>query len=336
MTGTHHASAIQSDRTDTGIVSRSFFCCHTLMKPQSKSSVHEPVLGAEVVEWLNPTEGGIYVDGTLGGAGHASLIASHLAANNCQATLIGLDRDSVAVEAAPSEVDGIKLHAIHSSYSDLSPVLQSLGLDRVDGILLDLGLSSDQLADDARGFSFDAPGELDLRFDMTRGEPAWKLVERLSERHLADLIYEFGEERLSRRIARDIVAARRQEEIRTAEAFANIVRRSVKSASRNRGKTGERIDPATRTFQALRIAVNEELTILQHALRNLPDLLSPRGRLLIISFHSLEDRLVKHHFRDDERLTVLTRKPIRPDDSEIAKNRRSRSSRMRVAERVAE
>lgn len=298
------------------------------------SSVHKPVLASEVIEWLNLRNGGVYVDGTLGGAGHTRLMAETLAERGESATLIALDRDAGPVEQAPTEVAGIPIDAVHSSYSETATVLQRIGIDAVDGILLDLGLSSDQLADDSRGFSFDASGDLDLRFDVSRGEPAWKLIQRLSETHLANLIYEFGEEKLSRRIARSIVEVRRNEELRSASSVAKVIRRAVNSATRQRGKKSERIDPATRTFQALRIAVNEELKLLGQALRSLPGLLNPHGRLLIISFHSLEDRMVKHSFREDDRLTVLTRKPIRPDDSEIASNRRSRSSRLRVAEKL--
>ena len=201
-----------------------------------------------------------------------------------------------------------------------------IGCDAVDGILLDLGLSSDQLADPTRGFSFQSTGTLDLRFDTTRGEPAWKLVERLSAEHLADLIYRYGEERYSRRIARHIVDVRRATPIHTAADLARVVRESV-PRSRN-----ERIDPATRTFQAMRIAVNEELKWLEVALRRLPDCLSPGGRLAVISFHSLEDRLVKESFRDDARLQVATRRPVRATEQEVSANPRSRSAKLRVAE----
>jgi 16S rRNA (cytosine1402-N4)-methyltransferase len=197
----------------------------------------------------------------------------------------------------------------------------------VDGILLDLGLSSDQLLDAERGFSFHSAGPLDLRFDPSRGEPAWKLVERLSAEHLANLIYRHGEERYSRRIARRIVETRRAAPIRTATDLARVVRQSVP-----RSHT-ERIDPATRTFQALRIAVNEELKWLEVGLRRLPDCLRPGGRLAVISFHSLEDRLVKESFRDDARVDVLTRRPVRPTEEECAVNPRSRSAKLRVAER---
>jgi 16S rRNA (cytosine1402-N4)-methyltransferase len=198
----------------------------------------------------------------------------------------------------------------------------------VDGILLDLGISSDQLADEDRGFSFHSSGPLDLRFDTTRGEPAWKLLARLSADHLADLIFQYGEERHSRRIARAVVEARSRQPVTTAAQLAEIVRRSVP------GNQPQRIDPATRTFQALRIFVNGELKWLEVALRRLPGCLRQGGRLVVISFHSLEDRLVKEAFRSNERLEVLTRRPVLPSDEEVAANPRSRSAKLRVARRL--
>ena len=211
---------------------------------------------------------------------------------------------------------------------DLPDLLAENDLGLVDGILLDLGLSSDQLADHERGFSFQGDGPLDLRFDRSTGEPAWKLIARLSAAHLADLIYQFGEERMSRRIARAIVQRRRSQPIRTTGELAKLVSQCVP-----RGKSN-RIDPATRTFQALRIAVNDELDWLDVALRRFPDCLRPGGRLAIISFHSLEDRPVKHGFRNDPRLEVLTRRPIRATAEEVARNPRARSAKLRVAERI--
>jgi 16S rRNA (cytosine1402-N4)-methyltransferase len=244
--------------------------------------------------------------------------------------VIALDRDPEAVERAAAELGDLPARALVANYRDAPEVLNGLNIDRVDGILLDLGLSSDQLADERRGFSFQSAGPLDLRFDASRGEPAWRLVERLSAEHLADLIYKYGEERYSRRIARRITETRRTTPIRTAADLAQLVRQSV---PRSRD---ERIDPATRTFQALRIAVNEELKWLEVALRRLPDCLRPSGRLAIISFHSLEDRLVKESFRDDARWQVLTRRPVRSSEQETSTNPRSRSAKLRVAERKAD
>lgn len=286
---------------------------------------HVPVMAEEVLEQLRPAAGETYVDGTLGGGGHTRLLA---AAVGSTGSVVALDRDLIAVERVEAELRDLPVRVVQANYSDLPEVLAALEVTVVDGILLDLGLSSDQLADPNRGFSFQSDGPLDLRFDHTRGEPAWKLVERLSAEHLADLIYRFGEERYSRRIARRIIEVRRAKPIHTAAELARVVRESV---PRSRD---ERIDPATRTFQALRIAVNEELKWLEVALRRLPDCLRPGGRLVAISFHSLEDRLVKEAFRNDSRWQVITRRPIRPTEREIAANPRSRSAKLRVAERT--
>src|SRR3954467_9030463 len=269
---------------------------------------HVPVMAQEVLEWLRAGAGQTFVDGTLGGGGHTRLLAEAVGPTG---SVIALDRDPGAGERATEELKDLPVRALAGNYSDIPEVLAGLNVSAVDGILLDLGLSSDQLADVDRGFSFQSSGPLDLRFDMTRGEPAWKLVHRLSAEHLADLIFKYGEERFSRRIARRIVEVRKANPIHTAEELARVVRGSV---PRSRD---ERIDPATRTFQAIRIAVNEELKWLEVALRRLPDCLKPGGRLGVISFHSLEDRLVKEVFRDDARLTVMTRRPIRPSESEV-------------------
>lgn len=287
---------------------------------------HVPVLAGEVLAWLQPASGQTFVDGTLGGGGHTRLLAE---AVGPMGLVIALDRDEVAVEAAAETLRGLPVVVAEANYAELPELLADQGIAAVDGIVLDLGLSSDQLADQERGFSFHSEGPLDLRFDTSRGEPAWRLLERLSEEHLANVIFELGEERYSRRIARQIVAQRRDTPVRTAGDLAELVRKSV-PRSRN-----ERIDPATRTFQALRIAVNEELKWLDVALRRLPDCLRPGGRLAIISFHSLEDRRVKEAFRDDARLEVLTRRPVQAGESELDINPRARSAKLRVAERKA-
>lgn len=289
-------------------------------------TVHTPVLSREVIEALQPRPGQVIVDGTLGGGGHTRLIADLLQG---EGRVIAIDRDPEAVERAEAELADLPVELEYGSYGDLPEILHHHGIEAVDGILLDLGLSSDQLADDERGFSFSSDGPLDLRFDPMRGEPAWRLVNRLSAEHLANIIYEYGEERFSRRIARRIVELRRQSEIRTALQLADIVRSCVTRDRRSK------LDPATRTFQALRIAVNDELQVIQRALSRFPDCLKPGGRLAVISFHSLEDRLVKTAFREDPRYVILTKKPIRPNESEIHKNPRSRSARLRVAERAA-
>jgi 16S rRNA (cytosine1402-N4)-methyltransferase len=271
------------------------------------------------------------VDATLGGGGHTRLLAERIATpagttGGGAGLVLSLDRDPAAVARAERTLAGWPVRIVQANFADLPAVLDAASIKTVDGVLLDLGLSSDQLADEQRGFSFTAAGELDLRFDPSAGEPAWRFIQRLPERELADLIYTFGEERYSRRIARRIVEQRARQPIRTAAELAQLVRRAVPHS-------GDRIDPATRTFQALRIAVNRELESLDTALAAIPDRIRPGGRLAIISFHSLEDRRVKAAFRSDPRLEPLTKKPIRPSDEEIARNPRSRSAKLRVAQR---
>lgn len=292
------------------------------------SSQHVPVLSAEVLAQLQLQPGDCVVDGTLGGGGHTRLLA---AAVGPQGRVVAIDRDPQAVAAAaPRLADLPQVIALDASYVDLPELLAELGIPPVQGILLDLGLSSDQLADTERGFSFHAEGPLDLRFDPTRGEPASKLLARLSAEHLADIIYRYGEERFSRRIARRIVERRRQAPILTAADLAQLVRAAVPNAGR------QKIDAATRTFQALRIAVNDELGGLETALERLPAVLAAGGRLAVISFHSLEDRRVKQAFRDHPLLEVVTRKPLQASAAECTTNPRSRSAKLRVAARVSE
>ncbi|MFW6159330.1 MAG: 16S rRNA (cytosine(1402)-N(4))-methyltransferase RsmH [Planctomycetota bacterium] len=294
----------------------------------ASSSLHVPVMPAEVLRWLAPRDGQVFVDGTLGGGGHARALAESVRDARGGGLLIALDRDPAAIQRAERSLLGLPVILVHASFCDLPEVLAEVGATKVDGVLIDLGVSADQLADDGRGFSFAAAGPLDLRFDPDEGEPAWKLLERLSPEHLAALLSRYGEERYSRRIARAIVERRRRGPLREASELAQVVRRSVP-----RGRGGERIDPATRTFQALRIAVNDELKTLEVALRRIPDCLNQDGRAAVISFHSLEDRLVKNAWRDDPRWEVLTRRPVRPGQEEVAKNPRARSAKLRVAQR---
>ena len=291
------------------------------------ASVHQPVLPDEILKWLEPRPGGTLVDGTLGGGGHTRLLAAQVGKDGL---VIGLDRDPAVVVRAETQLRGLPVAVAHANYADLPEVLAELKLEHVDGILLDLGLSSDQLLDANRGFSFSADGPLDLRFDPSSGQGASQLIARLGERQLADMIYRYGEERHSRRIARRIVKEREKQPIRTADQLARIIRASLPHF-----KTRPRIDPATRTFQALRIAVNEELKWLEVALERLPGCLSPGGRMAVISFHSLEDRLVKNAFRDDARLEAVTSKPLVASEREVAENPRARSAKLRVAERCA-
>lgn len=286
--------------------------------------IHVPVLPLEVVEWLQPQAGQTFIDGTLGAGGHTRLLATKVGETG---RMIGLDRDPLAVNLAETNLKGLPVCVATSSYADFPAVLAELKIKQVNGILLDLGLSSDQLADTNRGFSFDAEGPLDMRFDPEQGEPAWRMLERLRAEELADTIFKYGEERLSRRIAKAIVERRREEPIRTARQLAELVRRCVPRGA-------DRIDPATRTFQALRIAVNDELGELERCLAIAPNYLQNGGRLAIISFHSLEDRIVKEAFRSDARLNPLTKKPLTASELECSQNPRSRSAKLRVAERV--
>lgn len=294
-----------------------------LPDPEPSPPVHRPVLLDEVIAWLAPGEGSVLVDGTAGAGGHASALAERVGASG---RVIGLDRDPEMLELAARATEGLPVTLINASYADLGRVLDDLEIDGVDGLLLDLGLSSDQLAWAHRGFSFGADGPLDMRFDPGRGDSAADLVNDLDAEELANLIFEYGEERHSRRIARKIVEARRVEPIVTTGRLAEVVRRGVP------GKWGA-IDPATRTFQALRIAVNGELDQLDDLLADLADYLRPGGRAAIISFHSLEDRRVKHAFREDPDLIVLTRKPVTATAEELATNPRARSAKLRVAQR---
>jgi 16S rRNA (cytosine1402-N4)-methyltransferase len=290
------------------------------------NTIHTPVLPNEVLDYLQPLPGHVLVDGTLGGGGHARLLAERVGPDGF---VLALDRDGRAIDEAERTLAGLPIKLAQANFADLPELLQGLGLTAVDGVLLDLGLSSDQLADAGRGFSFESRGPLDLRFDPTEGEAAWQLLERIREEPLANLIYEFGEERFSRRIARRIVQVRRSEPIRTADQLARLVRSCVPRAGR------QKIDAATRTFQALRIAVNDELGSLKRALERIPSWLRPAGRFVVISFHSLEDRLVKEAFRGNPLLDRLCNKPVRPSDLECIGNPRSRSAKLRAAVRRA-
>jgi 16S rRNA (cytosine1402-N4)-methyltransferase len=292
----------------------------------SPSAIHRPVLRDEVVAWLQPEIGSILVDGTVGAGGHAKALAERMGPTG---RVIALDRDPAMLELAARAVEGLSVTLVASPYGDLPDVLADLGIaaGAIDGMILDLGLSSDQLGWLDRGFSFAADGPLDMRFDPGSGEPtAADLVNSLAETELARIFFEYGEERYSRRVARRVVEARKAEPFQTSSQLAAVVRRSIP------GKWGK-IDPATRVFQALRIAVNQELEQLDAALAFIPDLLKPGGRAAIISFHSLEDRRVKHAFKNEPKLNVLTRKPVTATPEELSDNPRARSAKLRVAER---
>jgi 16S rRNA (cytosine1402-N4)-methyltransferase len=294
------------------------------------STVHIPVLAKEVMELGNPGPGQRWIDGTGGGGGHSQLLIEAVGPSG---QLLVIDRDPAAA-ANLSTMFGDKAIVRQASYDQIPGLLHQLEWSGVDGILLDLGLSSDQLACRERGFSFQSDGPLDMRFDPDSGIAAWQWLAKVDERTLADTIFQYGEERFSRRIARRIVESRRNQPIRTASQLRELICSCVPAGRPSKGgRKHGRIDPATRTFQALRIAVNEELLILERALKTLPDCLLDGGKLLIISFHSLEDRLVKHSVREDLRLEVLTRKPVEAKEAEIRVNPRSRSAKLRVVVR---
>jgi len=290
------------------------------------SSIHTSVMPAEVLSFLAVEPGMRVVDGTLGGGGHTRLLAE---AVGPAGLVIAIDRDPAAIERGARELAGLPVRFAQANFCDLPEVLDALEIATVDRVLLDVGLSSDQLADVSRGFSFDADGPLDLRFDPTEGEPAWRMINRMRPEGLADIIHEFGEERFSRRIARRIAAVREKTPIRSARDLARIVMGAVP-----RQTPPSRIHPATRTFQALRIAVNQELKSLRIALERIPTRLAPGGRLVVISFHSLEDRLVKEAFRNRQVWESLTRSPLEATDAERLRNPRARSAKFRAA-RVA-
>jgi 16S rRNA (cytosine1402-N4)-methyltransferase len=292
--------------------------------------IHEPVLLAETVALLAPARGGLFVDCTVGLGGHAQAV---LAAGATR--LIGLDRDTVALGIAAQSLstwqDRVEL--VHADFRELPAVLATRGIDVMAGCLADLGVSSMQFDAEGRGFSFRRDEPLDMRMDQTQGPTAADLLADTGEEDLANVIFQYGEERYSRRIARGVVEARRTGRIGTTGQLAQIVRRAVPR------KGYQRIDPATRTFQALRIWVNRELDGLDEFLGAASKLLAAGARLAVITFHSLEDRIVKHAFRalaaGEEALRVLTRKPVIPGEAEVARNPRARSAKLRAIERLA-
>ncbi len=293
--------------------------------PATGAVGHVPVLMRAVLEVLSPRAGQTAVDCTVGRGGHALELAQRLGPTG---RLIALDVDPGNLAFAQARLAGVScaVKFVHASFAALPSVLEELGVAKVDLLLADLGFASNQMDDPARGLSFAGDGPLDMRLDPTRPGTAADLVNQLPERELADLIYQYGEERLSRRIARKIVEARRQSPMRTTTDLARIVRSAVG------GPRHQRLDPATRTFMALRIAVNGELDALDALLGHLPRVLAPGGAAAIISFHSLEDRRVKQAlvgFKQAGRAEVLTKKPITADDEEILANPRSRSAKLR-------
>ncbi|WP_442900196.1 16S rRNA (cytosine(1402)-N(4))-methyltransferase RsmH [Geoalkalibacter sp.] len=307
---------------------------------------HVPVMPKEVLEYLQPSGGGIFLDGTLGGAGHARLI---LEAAAPAGRLIGLDRDPAALGRARKLLadQGARVVLFHRNFAEMAQVAAELGIAGVDGILLDLGVSSYQLDEAERGFSFRSDAPLDMRMDPSVGSTAAEILESAEERELERIFRDFGEERFARRIARRVVEIRRTQPLRTTSELAELVRETVPG-----GKVPGRIHPATRVFQALRIFVNDELRHVEEGLRQAVDLLLPGGRLVVISFHSLEDRIVKHYFREEARgcicpprvprcvcghlprVELLTRRGVRPAAEEVEANSRSRSAVLRAVRRL--
>jgi 16S rRNA (cytosine1402-N4)-methyltransferase len=292
---------------------------------------HEPVMVAEVIAHLAPERGGVFVDCTVGLGGHAARLLDAGATR-----VIGLDRDPAALAIAAERLApyGDRVELVHTDYREFARVLDARGIDRVAGVLADLGVSSLQLDAPGRGFSFRRDDPLDMRMDTSAGPTAADLIADADERTLADVIYRFGEERHARRVARFLVDARKAGRIETTGQLADVVRRAVPR------KGFVRIDPATRTFQAIRIWVNRELDGLDVFIRDVAARLQPGGRMAVITFHSLEDRVVKHTLRQLQAagelgLKVLTKRPIAPAEAEVERNPRARSAKLRAAEMAA-
>jgi 16S rRNA (cytosine1402-N4)-methyltransferase len=285
---------------------------------------HIPVLQAPAVEFLAIRTGGVYVDATFGAGGHSRAILDRLGAGR----LIALDTDPSAASLA-ARISDERFTFIHANFRELDGVLERVGLREIDGVLFDLGVSSMQLDDPQRGFSLTKPAPLDMRMDAGSGHSAYDVLATASERELAHIFFHYGEERAARRIARAIVNRRASGALpQTTAEFAALVSGIVQRSGKR-----ERIHPATRAFQALRIAVNDELGALRDGLDQAIGRLRSGGRVVAISFHSLEDRIVKRTLRDDERLEVVIRRPLRPEEHEISENPRARSAKLRVAQR---
>jgi 16S rRNA (cytosine1402-N4)-methyltransferase len=305
---------------------------------------HKPVMLSECIKGLNIKPDGIYVDGTLGGAGHSKEIAKRLSKDGL---LIGIDRDDDALKAAKEnlkEFQNVKF--VKDNHDNIKQILEDLEIEKVDGILLDLGVSSYQLDERNRGFSYLGENELDMRMDKTQELTAQKVVNTYSEEKLANIIYEYGEERFSRQIAKNICEERKQKEIVTTKQLVEIIEKSIPKSKQNDGH------PAKRTFQAIRIEVNDEIKPLYNTIKNCIDCLNDNGRLCVITFHSLEDRAVKNAMNDAKgKCTcpsdlpycvcgakslgkIITRKPIVATEEELEQNSRSKSAKLRIFERV--
>lgn len=298
------------------------------------ASRHVSVFIDEITTWLISGQAKIFVDGTVGYGGHSERLLERAGSD---AVLVGIDRDEEALSYSRARLArfGHRAILLKGDFVDVKRLLRGVDISSVDGALFDLGVSSPQLDDANRGFSFQEDGPLDMRMDQSTGMTAGELVNTLSESDLADRIFQYGEERFSRRIARAIVRARERQALASTQELTAVIKDAVPAAYRH-----GRIHCATRTFQALRIAVNRELDVLEPALRDVVDMLRPGGRLAVISFHSLEDRIVKHTFRalaerPYPQVAVLTRKPQVPSDAECQANPRARSAKLRVVERLS-
>ena len=308
---------------------------------------HRPVLLEETIESLKIRPDGIYVDGTLGGAGHASQVCKRLSEKG---RFVGIDQDDCALQAAGERLKefgkNVRIDCVKSNYCQMKSVLENLGIDKVDGILLDIGVSSYQLDNAERGFTYREEAPLDMRMDQSSSFSAKDVVNQYDEMQLYRVIRDYGEEKFAKNIAKHIVAARQEKEIETTGELIEIIKASIPAKVRATGG-----HPAKRTFQAIRIEVNRELEVLQDSIDEMIDLLNDGGRLCIITFHSLEDRIVKNKFRENEdpcicpknfpvcvcgrksKGKVITRKPIVPSEQEVEENKRSKSSKLRVFEK---
>ena len=306
---------------------------------------HTPVLLNEVIKGLNIKKDGIYVDGTLGGAGHSLKIIEGLD----NGKLVGIDQDMDAINKAKDVLKDYleRAEIIHDNFKNIPQILSNLNIDKVDGILLDLGVSSYQFDERERGFSYQKDAPLDMRMDRENNLRAWDVVNRYKEKELSDILWEYGDERWSKRIAKFIVEERRNNPIDTTFQLVSIIKKAIPKGARASGH-----HPAKKTFQAIRIEVNKELEILKKSIPALCNLLKPKGRICIITFHSLEDRIVKENFKElntgcicpkdfpicvcnrKKEIEIITKKPIVPTEDELSKNPRARSAKLRIGEKV--
>lgn len=309
---------------------------------------HITVLHQEAVDGLDIKPGGIYVDCTLGGAGHSSLIASRISGGG---RLIAIDQDDIALANAEERLAPYMEHVtlVKSNFRRLKEVLEELRIPRIDGVLFDLGVSSPQLDEAERGFSYNADAPLDMRMDRTQPLSAYEVVNEWPEEEIASILFEYGEEKFARRIAKEIVGERKKNPVTTTGELVELIKRGIPAAARRTGP-----HPAKRTFQAIRIAVNDELNAFKEALEAGIELLAPGGRTSVITFHSLEDRICKQTYQEYSKgcicppdfpqcacgnkpiLKIITRKPIVPEEAELSENRRARSAKLRIAEKVGQ